>query len=237
MGWEWVWKSALIVVAGTVLLRAAGRKSISQMSLAQVVIMVGIGSLLIQPLSGKNIWSTLFVGALLVLTLIIIEYSQLKFDFIEKLVSGSSKVLIEDGELRLKNLRMVRLTIDQLETQLRQRNVAKISDVKWATIEPNGQIGFVLKEEAKNSTKQDIQTIQEELHQLKQTVENATQAGAPPQQVANVQTTPQNQLEEIIQQITELATELKSSANQEDEDLFSEVKRKSHVVSPPNDLK
>jgi uncharacterized membrane protein YcaP (DUF421 family) len=32
---EWILKSALIVLAGTVLLRIAGRKSISQMTLAQ----------------------------------------------------------------------------------------------------------------------------------------------------------------------------------------------------------
>jgi uncharacterized membrane protein YcaP (DUF421 family) len=57
-----IWKAILVVVGGTLLLRVAGRKSISQMSLAQVVIMVGIGSLLVQPIVGKSIWSTSIIG-------------------------------------------------------------------------------------------------------------------------------------------------------------------------------
>lgn len=55
MDWDWIWKSVLLVVGGTILLRIAGRKSIAQMTLAQTVIMVGIGSLLIQPVAGFNI--------------------------------------------------------------------------------------------------------------------------------------------------------------------------------------
>ena len=46
MDLDWIWKAVLIVLSGTLLLRIAGRKSISQMTLAQTVIMIGIGSLL-----------------------------------------------------------------------------------------------------------------------------------------------------------------------------------------------
>jgi uncharacterized membrane protein YcaP (DUF421 family) len=104
MDWDWIWKSVIIVLGGTMLLRVAGRKSISQMTLAQTVIMIGIGSLLIQPLAGENIWTTLGVGAMLVLTLIIIEFAQLKSDKIETLITGKAKVLIENGQLKEENL-------------------------------------------------------------------------------------------------------------------------------------
>lgn len=52
MDMDLIWKSVVIVIGGTILLRIAGRKSISQMTLSQVVIMIGIGSLLVQPLVG-----------------------------------------------------------------------------------------------------------------------------------------------------------------------------------------
>lgn len=73
MDFDWIWKAILIVFAGTLLLRIAGRKSISQMTLAQTVIMVGIGSLLIEPVTGKDVWTTFAVGGILVLTLVIME--------------------------------------------------------------------------------------------------------------------------------------------------------------------
>jgi len=160
-----IWKSILIVLGGTFLLRLAGRKSISQMTLTQTVIMIGIGSLLIQPLAGENIWVTLGVGLMLILTLIVMEYAQIKFNFFEKLLTGSAKVVIQNGVLHEKNLRKMRLTVDQLETNLRQKNVSKLSDVQWCTLEPNGQIGFTLKPEAQTVTKQDFYQFTKEMHQ------------------------------------------------------------------------
>ncbi len=107
MEWDLVWKAILIVLAGTLLLRFAGRKTISQMTLAETIIMISIGTLLIQPVSGKNIWTTLIVGALLVITLITMEYLQMKSDSIEKLITGKSKILIENGTINEQNLKKI----------------------------------------------------------------------------------------------------------------------------------
>ncbi|MBU7593128.1 DUF421 domain-containing protein [Metabacillus halosaccharovorans] len=167
-----IWKSVVIVIGGTILLRVAGRKSISQMTLSQVVIMIGIGSLLVQPLVGKNVWNTLFVGLTLVLTLVIIEYSQIKSDKLEKFISGKSKVLIDNGKLQTDQLKKLRLSVDLLEMKLRQSSVTNMNDVQYATLEPNGQVGFELKENKKPVTKEDITFIMEEIQQLKQMMGN-----------------------------------------------------------------
>jgi len=168
MDLDLIWKSVVIVIGGTILLRVAGRKSISQMTLSQVVIMIGIGSLLVQPLVGKNVWNTLFVGLTLVLTLVIIEYSQIKSDKLEKFISGKSKVLIDNGKLQTDQLKKLRLSVDLLEMKLRQSSVTDMNDVQYATLEPNGQVGFELKENKKPATKEDITFIMEEIQQLKQ---------------------------------------------------------------------
>jgi len=168
MDMDLIWKSVVIFVGGTILLRIAGRKSISQMTLSQVVIMVGIGSLLVQPLVGKNVWSTLVVGLTLVLTLVIGEYSQIKSDKLEKFISGKAKVLIKDGKLQTDQLKKLRFSVDLLEMKLRQSSVSSLKDVKYATLEPNGQIGFELKENKKPATKEDISSIMQEIQHLKQ---------------------------------------------------------------------
>lgn len=166
MEFDWIWKAVLIIVVGTLLLRIAGRKSISQMTLAQTVLMIGIGSLLIQPVAGENIWVTFGVGAILVLTLIIMEYMQVKVDGMEKFITGKAVILVENGRMNEKNMRRYRLSADLLEMLLRQKNVSKISDVEYATLEPNGQIGFTLKPEAQPVKKRDIDAIQQQLNQL-----------------------------------------------------------------------
>ena len=156
MDLHWVWKAILIVIVGTLLLRIAGRKSISQMTLAQTVIMIGLGTLLIQPVSGEDVWTTL----------VAVEYAQVKSDKVEKFITGKAKILIENGKINEQNFKRLRLTIDQLEMNLRQQNVKDISDIQYATLEPNGRIGYILKEEAQPATKKEIQQIQQEIRQL-----------------------------------------------------------------------
>lgn len=170
MDLDLIWKSVVIVIGGTILLRIAGRKSISQMTLAQVVIMIGIGSLLVQPLVGKNVWTTLVVGLTLVLTLVVVEFTQIKSDKLEKFISGKAKILIKDGKLQEGQLKKLRLSVDLLEMKLRQSNVNKMEDIKYATLEPNGQIGFELKENKKPATKEDINMILQEIQQIKQSM-------------------------------------------------------------------
>lgn len=138
------------------------------MTLAETVIMISIGSLLIQPVAGKNIWVTFVIGALLVGTLLVMEFAQVKGDALERVITGKSKVIIENGTINEKNLKKLKLTVDQLEMNLRQKSVSKISDVKWATLEPNGQIGYILKDEAQPVTKKEFQKLTIQLQQVVQ---------------------------------------------------------------------
>nr|WP_243847181.1 YetF domain-containing protein [Thalassobacillus devorans] len=191
------------------LLRVAGRKSISQMTLAQVVIMIGIGSWLVQPIVGKNIWTTLIVGLTLVLTLLVMEYVQVKANPLEKFITGSSKVVIENGELQVDRLKKLRFTVDQLEMKLRQNSVTNINDVAYATIEPNGQLGFELKQQKQPATKEDVNNLRLELMALKQQL---SQLGTQSPNIANY------------------------SAPAMQKDIFSEVSQQGHTEDPPQQL-
>jgi len=197
---DWIWNSILVVIGGTLLLRIAGRKSISQMTLAQVVIMIGIGSLLIEPVSGESIWTTLAVGLILVLTLVVMEYAQMKSDKFEKFITGQSKIIIEDGKLNEQNLRKLRFTVDQLEMKLRQHNVAVISDVRWATLEANGQVGYELKEDAQPVTKKEFLQLQADVQQLIHLLEPAFAKGF------SVHMVPENE-EDIFTEVAEETTD------------------------------
>ena len=69
MNIDLIWKAVLIIVAGIILLHISGRKSISQMTVGQTVLMIAVGTLLIQPVASKNLWQTLLLSFILVLTL------------------------------------------------------------------------------------------------------------------------------------------------------------------------
>jgi uncharacterized membrane protein YcaP (DUF421 family) len=204
--WSLVWKAVLIVLFGTLLLRIAGRKTISQMTIAETVIMIAIGSLLIQPVAGEKLGNTFLVGAVLVATLITLEFLQIKLDIFEKLFTGKSKVLIENGIINEKNLKKLRLTVDQLEMNLRQKNITKFSDVQWATLEPNGQLGFTLIPEAQPVTKKDFAELVKMI--------SATNLS----------------FEQLSNQLTKLETQDQQG------NIFTEVKNNEHTSAPPSHL-
>jgi uncharacterized membrane protein YcaP (DUF421 family) len=156
---HFIWKAIVIVFGGVLILRLAGRKSISQLTVAQTVMMIAVGSLIIQPVGDRNIWITLVITLILVLTLIVIEYVVLKSDTLEKFFYSKSIMVVENGEINEKNLSKLRLTVDMLEVRLRQQSIQKISDLQWATIESNGQLGYQLKLEKQSATKEDIQML------------------------------------------------------------------------------
>jgi uncharacterized membrane protein YcaP (DUF421 family) len=212
MEWDYIWKAIVIVIAGTVLLRIAGRKTISQMTLAETVIMIAIGTLLIQPVAGKDIWTTFLVGGVLVGTLLIMEFIQMKSDRFEKMITGKAKVVIDNGTLNEKNLMKLRLSVDQLETKLRQNSVSKISDVKWATLEPNGQLGLELKQDAQPVTKKDFEDF-------KQAIVNLIPS--------NSQLTHINEILNLINKKYEVESQ---------EDIFAEVQDNAHKNAPPKHL-
>ncbi|MEG6584452.1 DUF421 domain-containing protein [Dendrosporobacter sp. 1207_IL3150] len=148
-----------VVLLGGLLLRIAGRKSLAQMTVAETVVMISIGSLLVQPLAEESLLVTFGVAATMVITTRLLGYLQIKFNWIEKIFTGKSLVIIENGQLNVPNLAKVALTVDQLEMQLRQSNVKNIEDIQWGTIEPNGRVGFVLKESAQPVTREDLDKL------------------------------------------------------------------------------
>ncbi|MBT2685148.1 DUF421 domain-containing protein [Bacillus sp. ISL-37] len=152
MDFTFVWQTAFLILSGILLLRIAGRKSISQMTLAQTVVMISLGTIIVQPIVQKSMWKAIAGAAIFVAAIVILEYLQLKFNFFEKFITGKSKIIIQNGQLNIKNLKKLRLTVDQLEMRLRNKGITKLEDVKFATIEPNGQIGYELEDDAKPLT-------------------------------------------------------------------------------------
>jgi uncharacterized membrane protein YcaP (DUF421 family) len=129
------------------------------MTAAPTVIMISIGTLLMHPLKNQNIWITLISASILIVSLVAIEYIQLKWDFAETLFNGKSEIVIEHGILNEKTLKTLRISVDELEMLLRQNGIESMEDVQWATIEPSGQLGYSLIDKKKFATKEDIDKI------------------------------------------------------------------------------
>ncbi|PZD95333.1 DUF421 domain-containing protein [Paenibacillus sambharensis] len=150
--WHIVWKSAFIVLFGILMLRFSGRRSISQMTAATTVIMISIGNLLAQGILEKAVWRSAATVGLFLLYLMLLEYLEFKLPWFERLMTGRTTVVVREGTVDAKALRKLRITQHQLEMRLRQLGNLQISDLKSATIEVNGRIGYELMRHARPVT-------------------------------------------------------------------------------------
>lgn len=161
-------KVILVLLSGVVLLRLAGRKSISQMTIPEVVLMISIGTLLIQPIKTDNQWVAVYGGLLLVLGMLLISYLQLKFPKLRKAINGLPTVLIQDGKIDFEKMKLTKMNTDLLEMRLRQLKVDHIEDVKTAILETSGDLTILLQDHKKAATKEDIQFLLDQIHLLHQ---------------------------------------------------------------------
>jgi len=152
-------KILILLLYGIFLLRIAGKKSLSQMTIAEAVMRIAVGSLVIGPLTLKTEWEAIYGGTLFVVGIILLMKMQIWFPKLRELLMGVPTVLIIDGKIRMDELKKARLTTDELEVTLRQRNIGSIEDVEIAILESNGTISTTLKPGKAPATKEDIQKI------------------------------------------------------------------------------
>ncbi|NIK69201.1 MULTISPECIES: YetF domain-containing protein [unclassified Paenibacillus] len=149
----------LFAAVSIILLRLAGRKSISQMTMPQLGILLTIGAIMGSEVSGKGALKTIAAAAVFVLVLVGVEWLTLKSNTAERLLKGFAVPVIENGEVITNNLRKLRISVDDLEKRLRMHEISAFQDVKSATIEVNGELGYELYPHAKPATIRDIESL------------------------------------------------------------------------------
>ncbi|OZM56936.1 hypothetical protein CIB95_09200 [Lottiidibacillus patelloidae] len=171
---HWAVETVLIVVIGTIIMRIGGRKSISQMTIAQTVVIISIGKVLIEPVATKDVGQNFLIAAVMVAVLLSIEFIMLKSKTLKNIIGGKPVVVIQDGSQVRKNMRKLRMPKGELEARLRQHGIQSISDIEYATIDPNGELGFRWKKEKHPSTNEDIKQLHDRLERLENLIKERT---------------------------------------------------------------
>jgi uncharacterized membrane protein YcaP (DUF421 family) len=171
-------EASIILPAGMLLLRLAGKKTLAEMTTIEIISTLCIGTLMGHAISEKGLLKTLVTMALIVFVLIAFQKIQMKQKWFEKLIIGNATILIEEGQVLRDRLKKVRMTENQLDMRLRQLGINTVSQVKTATIEANGQLGYELYPNARPLTygefMQVLKLIGVPLDQLQAAEENET---------------------------------------------------------------
>jgi uncharacterized membrane protein YcaP (DUF421 family) len=145
------WRVAVRAIAAYVYLlfatRAAGKRVIAQATAFDFVVALIIGDLIDDALWAEVSLArfatavTAIVGAD-----IIVKLLARRFDFVFKLVAGGPRLVMRSGAAKKDELRRLQLKERDLDSLLRQKEVADSDEVREARVEIDGQLS-VLKEE------------------------------------------------------------------------------------------
>ena len=151
-------RATVLYVVIIFLMRLMGKRQIGELQPSELVITILISEIASIPMQDNRVPILHSVVALLALVAYEIFSSavSLKSNRLRTLVQGHPVIVIRDGEIDMKALGKLRMTVNDLISLLRQKDVFDISQVSYAVFETNGKISVLLKPENRNSTAGDL---------------------------------------------------------------------------------
>ena len=144
----------LILIA---VIRIMGKRQIGEMEASEFVVTMMAANLSTEPI--ENPGSPLLYGVVAILTILgaeltlsLITMDSLRF---RRLLCGKPVILIDDGKLLQSNLRKTRITMEELQRQLREKEVLDLTTVQYAILETNGGLSVFLFSKDKPATAQE----------------------------------------------------------------------------------
>ena len=129
------------------LTRVMGRRELGSLAPFDMILLIVLGDAIQQGLTQDDYSVT---GALIAITTLAVlqrgtSYLSFRFGFVRRLLEGEPVVIVQDGRVIESNLRRERLTTGEICEEARQQQIDSLDRVKWAVLEPNGNISFIEK--------------------------------------------------------------------------------------------
>lgn len=138
-------RSSAVYFFMIVALRVFGKKELSQLNTADVILILLISNAVQNAMVGAN--TTLFGGLAAAAVLFVINYALKKLMFRYKKFGNfmleKPEILIHNGILDFKNLDKLNITHNELKEAMREHGTEHFADVKLAMLEIDGNISII----------------------------------------------------------------------------------------------
>ena len=139
-------------------MRFMGKRQLGELELSELITALLLSEVAALPLTNQDI--PMAHAILPILTLMALEVLLsgllLKVPFLKKLLGTRPAILIHHGKIDRDTMRSIRISADELFSQLRLKEITDPADVEYAILEPNGQISVILSASARPATTQEL---------------------------------------------------------------------------------
>lgn len=151
-------RTVIIYIFIIAAMRIMGKRQLGELQPSELVVALLISDLAAVPMqeNGMPLLNGLIPIMILVALELLFSGLMIKSPFFQHLIGGKSKIIIDNGNLDIKALNGMRMSLEDLMETLRQQSVFDLRDVQYAIVEPNGKLSVLLKPESRQPTCKDI---------------------------------------------------------------------------------
>jgi uncharacterized membrane protein YcaP (DUF421 family) len=140
-----IFRSVAVYLFMIIALRIFGKKQLSQLNTADVVLILLISNAVQNAMVGSNVSLSGGILAALSLFLMNLVFKKVLFksDLIKKWIQDKPEILIHNGKIEFETIARLGITSDELEEVMREHGIEHFRDIKLAMLEIDGDISMI----------------------------------------------------------------------------------------------
>lgn len=160
-------RTAITFIVLLFVVRWTGKRAVANLAPFDLAVVILIGEVAAIPVSDLRVHLTHGILPVLMIGLfhVLLTTINLHSRRFETLIEGEPTVLVKDGQVLRKNLLQERVSLIDLESALRHKDVTDVSTVREARMEPGGGVSVILKQASDAATLTDLERAVEEIVQ------------------------------------------------------------------------
>jgi uncharacterized membrane protein YcaP (DUF421 family) len=138
-------RSTTVYIFMVIALRVFGKKELSQLNTADVILILLISNSVQNAMVGNDttLWGGLGAATILFAINFILKKLMYRYKKFSEFMLEKPEILIHNGTLDFKNLGKLDITSDELKEAMREHGVEYFKDVKLAMLEIDGNISII----------------------------------------------------------------------------------------------
>jgi uncharacterized membrane protein YcaP (DUF421 family) len=126
-------------------LRVMGRRELTSLSAADLVLLVVLGDLVQNGVTQSDMSMTGVTIAITTFALLSIFFSYLVFKSrrARRIIQGEPLIIVQDGKPIESNMRSERLTLEDVMEAARASEIESLDEIKWGVLEAGGKFSFI----------------------------------------------------------------------------------------------
>lgn len=131
--------------------RAMGRKELSELSSFELILLIAVGDLIQQGVTGDD---RSVVGAMLAVTTfalltVALSYLQFKLKRLRPRLEGTPVLVVVRGEPQMQAIEVERLTLEDVKDAARQQGIADLAQIRLGVLEADGKFSFLREDDVR----------------------------------------------------------------------------------------